>query len=135
MLLSLEQSLRQGEVPWIECAIWVKSQILQVLRRQVRQDRFVNLVLAEGPLLPFEAEAPQPTPEVHEGVLTTRQTDMILEAIRRVHSAGSRWRSLSGQVDLVALARLVVGLAASGLPETNQRPPLTQRRACPLDTL
>ncbi len=36
------------------------AQILEVLRRQVRQDRFVNLVPAEGRLVPFEAKAPQP---------------------------------------------------------------------------
>ena len=38
------------------------AKILQVLRRKVRQDRLVNLVLAEYRLILFEAEAPQPTP-------------------------------------------------------------------------
>jgi hypothetical protein len=41
-----------------------------VLRRQVRQDRVVDLVLAECRLVPFEAKAPQPIPEVDDGALT-----------------------------------------------------------------
>src|SRR5271166_2109585 len=40
-------------------------QILQVLRRQVRQDRLVDLVLAESYLIPFEAQAPQPACKIH----------------------------------------------------------------------
>jgi hypothetical protein len=43
------------------------AKILQVLRRQARQDRVVDLVLAECRLVPFEAKAPQPTPEIHDG--------------------------------------------------------------------
>ena len=42
------------------------AKLLQVLRRQARQDRVVNLVLAECGLIPFEAKAPQPTSEVHD---------------------------------------------------------------------
>jgi hypothetical protein len=42
------------------------AQVFQVLRRQVRQDRVVDLVLTEGRLVSFEAKAPQPTPEVHD---------------------------------------------------------------------
>ena len=45
------------------------AKLLQVLSRQVRQDRFVNLVLAEGPLVSFEAKAPQPGSEVHNAPL------------------------------------------------------------------
>src|SRR6516225_7153286 len=41
------------------------AEVLQVLRSQVRQDRVVYLVLAEGRLIPFEAELSQPIPEVH----------------------------------------------------------------------
>jgi hypothetical protein len=36
-----------------------------------RQDRIVNRVLAECRLILFEAEAPQPTPDVHSGVLNS----------------------------------------------------------------
>src|SRR5260370_35347409 len=49
----------------------VDTQLFQVLRRQARQDRIVNRVLAECRLILFEAEAPQPTPDVHSGVLNS----------------------------------------------------------------
>src|SRR5260370_23042054 len=49
----------------------VDTQLFQVLRRQARQDRIVNRVLAECRLILFEAEAPQPTPDVHSGVLSS----------------------------------------------------------------
>ena len=48
------------------------SKILQVLRRQTRQDRVVDLVLAEGCLIMFEAKLPQPTSEFHGGALLCR---------------------------------------------------------------
>jgi hypothetical protein len=41
------------------------AQILQVVCHQGRQDRLVNLIFAECRLVPFEAKAPQPTPDVH----------------------------------------------------------------------
>jgi hypothetical protein len=41
------------------------AKVLQILRREVRQDRIVDRVVAECRLILFEAEAPQPTPEVH----------------------------------------------------------------------
>jgi len=41
------------------------AKLLQVIRRQARQDRLVNLVLAECRLVSFETEAPQPASEVH----------------------------------------------------------------------
>ena len=43
------------------------AKILQVLRRQTRQDRVVDLILAERRLIFFEAKPPQPTSDVHEG--------------------------------------------------------------------
>ena len=43
------------------------TKILQVLRRQTRQDRVVNPILAEGRLILFEAKPPQPTSDVHGG--------------------------------------------------------------------
>jgi hypothetical protein len=39
----------------------------QVLRRQARQDRVVDLILAECRLMLFEAKPPQPTSDVHGG--------------------------------------------------------------------
>jgi hypothetical protein len=41
------------------------AQIPQVVCRQGRQDRIVDLIFAECRLVPFEAKAPQPTPDVH----------------------------------------------------------------------
>ncbi len=43
------------------------ADFLQVLLREAREDPFVNLVLAEGPLVSFEAKAPQPKQDVHGG--------------------------------------------------------------------
>ena len=40
------------------------AKLLQVLRRQAPEDRFVNLVLAEDRLALSEAKAPKPTFEV-----------------------------------------------------------------------
>ena len=45
------------------------AQILQVVCRQTRQDRLVDLIFAECRLIPFEAKAPQPTPDVHHRAL------------------------------------------------------------------
>jgi hypothetical protein len=45
-------------------------EVLQVLRRQARQDRLIDLVVAEVRLILFEAEPPQPTSDVHHGQFT-----------------------------------------------------------------
>ena len=44
------------------------AKFLQVLRRQVRENRLVYLVLAEYRLILPEAQAPQPDHDVHDGV-------------------------------------------------------------------
>ena len=43
------------------------TKLLQVFSRQARQDPLLNLVLAEGPLVPFEAKTAQPDHNVHRG--------------------------------------------------------------------
>ena len=43
------------------------AKLLQVLCRQVRKDRLVYLILAEGRLVLPEAQAPQPDHNVHDG--------------------------------------------------------------------
>jgi hypothetical protein len=43
------------------------AKLHQVLRRQVRQDRLVYLILAEDGLILPEAQAPQPDDDVHDG--------------------------------------------------------------------
>src|SRR5262245_23080103 len=45
----------------------VDTQLLQVLRRQTRQDRVIDRGLAECPLVLSKAKAPQPGSEVHNG--------------------------------------------------------------------
>ena len=42
------------------------AKLFQVLRRQARKNRFVNLVLAERSLILSEAKAPQPNHNVHD---------------------------------------------------------------------
>ena len=49
-------------------ADWNHADLLQVLLRQSREDLLVNLVFAEGRLVSFETEAPQPASEVHAPV-------------------------------------------------------------------
>ena len=44
------------------------AKLLQGLVRQARKNRLVYLVLAECDLVLFEPKAPQPTPDVHDGV-------------------------------------------------------------------
>src|ERR1700739_321755 len=41
------------------------AKLLQVLRRQPRQDAVVDLIIAECCLILFEAKPPQPTSEIH----------------------------------------------------------------------
>ena len=43
------------------------AQIRQVISRQGRKNRFVNLVFAERSLIPSKAKAPQPDHDVHDG--------------------------------------------------------------------
>ena len=43
------------------------AKLLQVLGRQVREDRLVNVVIAECRLILPEAQAPQPDHNVHDG--------------------------------------------------------------------
>jgi hypothetical protein len=44
-----------------------------MILREVVQDCFVDLAVPKYRLVLFEAKTPQPTPEVHERVLTTRR--------------------------------------------------------------
>jgi hypothetical protein len=48
------------------------AHVLKVLRRQVWQDLLVDGVLAECRLILLQAKAPQPTPDIHVGVLVSR---------------------------------------------------------------
>jgi hypothetical protein len=46
------------------------AEVLEVLRRQIGQDRLVYLVLAERRLILPEAQAPEPDHHVHDGAQT-----------------------------------------------------------------
>src|SRR5262249_52668064 len=45
------------------------TNLTEVVLRQIMQDRVVDGILSECRLILFEAKAPQPTPEVHNGAL------------------------------------------------------------------
>jgi hypothetical protein len=53
------------------------AKLLQGLVRQARKNRLVYFVLAERRLIPFEAQAPQPTPISMMGVLIPHSRAMI----------------------------------------------------------
>jgi hypothetical protein len=72
------------------------AKLLQVLFRQTRKNHLINLVLAEGPLIPFEAKAPQPTPEVHDIALNGLSL-MIVQPGQSVQRSCGMPKSESGQ--------------------------------------
>ena len=47
-----------------ECA---NAKLFEVLGGEAREDPLGNLILAEDRLVPFEAKAPQPNHDVHDG--------------------------------------------------------------------
>ena len=79
--------------------------ILHVFCRGFRQDCFVNTVLAEGGLVLFKAEAPQPACHVHDGAQT------------KLRGTSSSWRKT---VSRSAEASSVVGL--KGPPRRTEWP-------------
>ena len=42
------------------------TKFLQILCRQMREDRLIYVILTEYPLIPFEAKAPQPLVDNHD---------------------------------------------------------------------
>lgn len=83
----------------------VDAKLLEVLRRQARQNLLIDLVLAERGLIPFETKAPQPFSEVHGGAAHLPD-GMIPLTKQRVQ--GRRW---------TAARTLVVGVPARTYPE------------------
>ena len=69
------------------------AKFLQVLRRQVRENRLVYLVLAECRLILPEAQAPQPDHDVHE----------------YAHSRG--WRASSAGAEKVSRTDWIMGVS------------------------
>ena len=72
----------------------IDTKILQILRRQARQDRVVDLVLAECGLIPLETKAPQSSRKVHCGAIALLQP-MILQPKRRVQSVSATLRLMN----------------------------------------
>ena len=66
-------SIEQLE-PVTDCS---DAELLQDLVRQARQDRLVNLILAECRLVFPEAQAPQPDRNVHRGAHKSAVTHII----------------------------------------------------------
>jgi hypothetical protein len=104
---------------------WSVEENRRVLHRPRCRWAGARLLLFRGGARPSLGGAPRharrgPT---HRG----SPADMIVAAIRRVQSAPTPWRNLSVRPMLLPLARPAVRLAANGLSQTNQRPPLTQR--------
>ena len=56
------------------------AKLFQVLRRQTRQDRVVDRIVAERRLILFETKAPQPTSKFHRDVSTSTWRAMIVQA-------------------------------------------------------
>jgi hypothetical protein len=56
------------------------AKLLKVTLGQLGEDIQVDFVLAEDCLVPCETEAPQPTPDIHVGVLMCRWRTMIVQA-------------------------------------------------------
>ena len=58
------------------------AQLFEVLVRQVTKNVSIDCVLAKGGLVPLEAEAPKPTPQVHDRALSP--THMMVQLKQRV---------------------------------------------------
>ena len=58
------------------------AKLLQVFSRQVRQDRVVDVVLAENSLVLSEAQAPQPDRDVHDEAPSSGLEHIIIGARR-----------------------------------------------------
>src|SRR5215467_11784364 len=78
------------------------AQILQIICRQGRQDCPVDLIFAECRLIPFEAKAPQPTPDVHHRALTLAADAPHPLALLRPRRERPRSRHAAEQADEVA---------------------------------
>ena len=59
------------------------ANLLQVLSRQTWQDPLVYLILAECRLVSFEAQAPQPFSEVHNGAPMRSTSAHIINRAKR----------------------------------------------------
>src|SRR5262249_2354053 len=82
------------------------ADLLQRVVGEARKNRFVYLVLAEGRLVTFEAEAPQPASEVHD--TPSRLSHIIVPPRERVQDGAN------GSVGSQGFARRVGSSASPG---------------------
>ena len=100
------------------------AQVLQVLRREARKNRFVNLILAERSLISFEAKAPQPTSEVHNGA---PRLGYVLEPLQKGSlSKGKSYYHSRGSIGILKVGPLETSLK-SGPQEGPIQPDATAR--------
>src|SRR6476661_2246809 len=72
------------------------AQILQVLRRQLRQDLFADRIVAESGLVLFEAEAPQPDHDVHNSAPNSGLPYIIMRSGESVQELPKAAAGVSG---------------------------------------
>src|SRR5215467_9088002 len=97
------------------------AQILQIICRQGRQDCPVDLIFAECRLIPFEAKAPQPTPDVHHRALTLAADAPHPLALLRARRERPRC-SAAEQRDEVAPSHSITSSARSSTPVGSSMP-------------
>ena len=102
------------------------ADFFQVLLRQARQDPLVYLVFAECGLVPFEAEAPQPSTEVHDGAPPPPWSIASLEGPGEVLGGvgGQRERArereaVTGDAKAVKLSLIVPRIVMLVVPKTS----------------
>src|SRR5215510_12332725 len=93
------------------------AQILQIICRQGRQDCPVDLIFAECRLIPFEAKAPQPTPDVHHRALTLAANAPYLLDLLRVGRQRPRSRRTAEQRDELASSHVGHGISDMGISD------------------
>ena len=81
------------------------SKLLLVLRRQVRKNRLVYVILAECRLVPFEAKAPQPDRDVHFGAPNSGLQHIIVRSGQSVQEVPDGWFSVSIGVSVKTVPR------------------------------
>src|SRR5215472_9905024 len=96
------------------------AQILQIICRQGRQDCPVDLIFAECRLIPFEAKAPQPTPDVHHRALTLAVDAAHPLALLRARHQRPRCRAAKQRDELAPPHSITSSARASSVGGTSR---------------
>jgi hypothetical protein len=86
------------------------AHILKIFRRQLRQDFFVNLVVAECRFVLFEAKAPQPTSDIHNGEWPCSDGNLREDSPRRLLSRLAETPSLMASFSLSSTESRYIGI-------------------------